>query len=76
MSAAARLVAIACVTFYLAACDSSPSHYYVFCDGMDANGWQLIDTGYDARGYLVACTYQSLDRQNQYTVRCRANGCD
>lgn len=67
------LVAVAFLA--LAGCERKPAHYYVLCEGKDYNGWNLIDTEYDD-GYLVACTYQSPDRQQSYTARCRPNGCD
>jgi hypothetical protein len=44
------------------------------CDGSDMNGWKLVGTEYD-RGYLIACTYQSPDKQGSYTVRCGSDGC-
>lgn len=60
----------------LASCSGKPSHYYVFCEDLDGNGWRLIDYEKDANGYLMACTYQSPDRQQMYTARCREQGCD
>lgn len=59
----------------LAGCEGEREHYYVFCDGRDANGWNLVGTEYDGE-YLIACTYQSPDQQRSYTARCRDDGCD
>lgn len=59
----------------LSGCDNEPEHYYALCDSKDYNGWNLINTEYED-GYLMACTYQSPDREEAYTVRCRETGCD
>jgi hypothetical protein len=70
-----RLTLLFTVTLVLLGCERKPEHYFVFCEGKDANGWNLIGTEYDG-GYLIACTYQSPDRQQLYTARCRDTGCD
>jgi hypothetical protein len=59
----------------VAACDRKPAHYYVLCEGLDGAGWHLVGTEYE-EGYLMACTYQSPDKRNIYTVRCSDRGCD
>ena len=65
------------LALFLAGCgDDAPEHYYVLCEGKDGAGWQLINTEYDEDGYLIACTYQSPDRQQAYTARCTSSGCD
>lgn len=70
------LILAALVSLALAGCgEQKPAHYYVFCDGKDRNGWELIGTESD-KGFLLACTYQSPDKKQVYTVRCRESGCD
>ena len=69
------LFMILATTLFVSGCDNKPEHYYVLCDGKDRNNWSLIDTESD-NGYLMACTYQSPDRKQSYTVRCNSNGCD
>lgn len=71
----ARLAILSISLFALAGCQSKPAHYYVLCEGKDYNGWTLINTEYE-NGYLMACTYQSPDKQQSYTSRCRDTGCD
>lgn len=76
MTSARTLVLSCFAVALLAGCTGGkPAHYYVLCDGKDHNGWQLIGTEYDG-DYLIACAYQSQDKQSAYTVRCRADGCD
>lgn len=58
----------------VAACDGKPAHYYVLCEAKDGNGWNLVGTEYQD-GYLMACTYQSPDKEQAYTVRCTDQGC-
>lgn len=63
--------------FVLTGCgDDAPKHYYVLCEERDGAGWRLIDHRRDSKGYILACTYQSPDRQQSYTVRCGESGCD
>jgi hypothetical protein len=59
----------------MSACSSKPKHYYVLCEGQDPRGWNLVGTESD-QGYLIACTYQSPDKVQSYTVRCNNDGCD
>ena len=70
-----RLAASALCLVAIAACDRKPEHYYVLCEGEDANGWKLVDTVSD-NGYLMACTYQSPDKGEVRTYACRSSGCD
>ena len=71
-----RAVVPAVLALLAAGCQpSKPAHYYVLCEAEDYNGWKLIKTEYD-NGYLMACTYQSQDREQSYTSRCRDSGCD
>lgn len=69
------MVPLLALILFCAGCDRKPEHYYVLCEGKDGNGWNLVDTEY-RDGYLMACTYQSPDQRQQYTSRCRDNGCD
>ncbi|MBN9345016.1 MAG: hypothetical protein J0I48_02275 [Devosia sp.] len=70
-------VLIAALAFALAGCaGGKPAHYYVFCEDKDGAGWKLVGVEKDAQGYLMACTYQSPDKSQSYTVRCRDTGCD
>ena len=72
----ARLCAAMAVSLSAAGCwDSKPAHYYVFCEGNDGNGWDLVDTESE-NGYLMACSYRSPDKKQMYTARCDADGCD
>lgn len=72
-----RLLFLMAVAATLGACQpSKPAHYYVLCDDQDYNGWTLVDFEKDDAGYLMACTYQSPDRQQSYTSRCQPEGCD
>jgi hypothetical protein len=72
-----RLASLVLVSLLLAACgDDAPEHYYVLCEDKDGAGWNLVDYGHDEKGYLMACTYQSPDRQQAYTARCTDAGCD
>lgn len=71
-----RVAAAALLGLLAAGCQSGkPAHYYVLCEGKDYNGWNLVDTEYE-NGYLMACTYQSPNKQQSYTARCRDSGCD
>lgn len=70
------LLAVFALVFLASCGDGAPPHYYVLCDGKDGNGWNLINAERNENGYILACTYQSPDRQNAYTVRCTKNGCD
>ncbi len=72
----AKALAAIVLCVVLAACSSGkPAHYYVLCEGKDYNGWELINIERE-NGYLMACTYQSPDRRQVYTARCRPSGCD
>ena len=69
------LAGVVLATLLLGCQPAKPEHYYVLCESKDYNGWNLVGTEYE-NGYLMACTYQSPDKQQSYTLRCRANGCD
>jgi hypothetical protein len=56
--------------------ESEPKHYFALCEEKDGRGWTPIDAEKDKRGYLMACTYQSPDKQQVETLRCRKDGCD
>ena len=63
-------------TLVLGGCsDNKPEHYYVMCSGT-SDGWTLVDTRKDENGYLIACTFQSPDKEHVRTDVCTANGCD
>jgi hypothetical protein len=70
-----KLALLSTLSFALMGCDDKPEHYYVWCDNEDTNGWNLIDTE-SKDGFLIACSYQSPDRKQSYTVRCNSNGCE
>ena len=69
-----RLLVIG-VIIVLAGCGGRERPHYVLCEETDGRGWDLIDTEYDG-GFLIACTYQSPDRQQIQTSRCNSDGCD
>jgi len=72
-----RISLLVLLSGFLVACgDDAPEHYYALCEDKDGAGWQLIDSELDEKGYLIACTYESPDRQSVYTARCRSDGCD
>ena len=69
------LLGLGLATLLLGCQPAKPAHYYVLCEGKDYNGWDLVNTERE-NGYLMACTYQSPDKRQSYTSRCRENGCD
>ena len=72
-----RAAGVATALAVLSDCDSSkPAHYYVLCDGKDSLGWTLVDSQKDNNGYLIACTYQSPDKEQVRTDVCTSTGCD
>jgi hypothetical protein len=70
-----RLIIAMTALVVLSGCERKPENYYVWCEGRDGNGWNLIDTE-KRDGYLISCTYQSPDRSQIYTARCNDDGCD
>ena len=71
----AKLALLFAFGFTLFGCDNKPEHYYVWCDNKDSRGWNLTDTE-SREGFLIACSYQSPDKKQSYTVRCNSEGCE